>query len=223
MLSKQLPLFAAVLIALLTIASIGMQLYPFYLESQDTVVASVPAAASSNPNASEKPMYNVASFKVFGNYQATPEPKAESLDKLPTTKLKLTLTGVSADSEQKLGSALIEDPKRMTDRYGIGDELPGGAKLHEVYQDRVIINRGGKLETLFFPESAGGPQLLTSVSQPETDYRDTDMAMPTVMGNIPINNGENGINTGELPSITPAQKQNIRDRLSALRARLKQQ
>lgn len=223
MLSKQLPLIAAILIILLSAASIGMQLYPFYLESQAPNISSKPQLNQAAQDPTNKPKYNVAAFKMFGDYNAQPQPKADALEKIPTTKLKLTLTGVSADEEQKLGSALIEDPKRDTERYVIGDELPGGAKLHEVYQDRIILSRGGKLETLFFPETSGGPQLLNAITANEPDYRDSEQVMPTVMGDTPINIDEKVINTNELPKITPAQKQNIRDRLSALRARLKQQ
>jgi general secretion pathway protein C len=223
MLSKQLPLIAAILIILLSAASVGLQLYPFYLESQTPNISIQAKPDQPTQDTTNKPKYNVAAFKMFGDYNAQPQPKADTLKKIPTTKLKLRLTGVSADKEQKLGSALIEDPKRDTERYVIGDELPGGAKLHEVYQDRIILSRGGKLETLFFPETSGGPQLLTATTANEPDYRDSEQVMPTVMGGIPTNVDEKIINTNELPKITPAQKQNIRDRLSALRARLKQQ
>ena len=35
--------------------------------------------------------------------------------------------------------------------YAVGDNVPGGAKLHSVYSDRVIIDRNGQLESLALP------------------------------------------------------------------------
>ena len=32
--------------------------------------------------------------------------------------------------------------------YAVGDTVTGGAELYEIYADRVILDRGGKLETL---------------------------------------------------------------------------
>jgi general secretion pathway protein C len=35
--------------------------------------------------------------------------------------------------------------------YAVGDNVPGGAKLHSVYSDRVLIDRNGQLESLALP------------------------------------------------------------------------
>src|SRR5207302_2036845 len=35
--------------------------------------------------------------------------------------------------------------------YAVGDSVPGGAKLHSVYSDRVLIDRDGRLESLTLP------------------------------------------------------------------------
>jgi len=35
--------------------------------------------------------------------------------------------------------------------YAVGDNVPGGAKLHSVYSDRVVIERDGQLESLALP------------------------------------------------------------------------
>jgi general secretion pathway protein C len=40
--------------------------------------------------------------------------------------------------------------------YSVGQNLPGGAKLHAVYDDRVILDRNGALESLMLPHGAGG-------------------------------------------------------------------
>src|SRR5690606_19918141 len=82
------------------------------------------------------------------------EPVTSELD-APETTLPLTLTGVTADENGKLSRAHIVSGRAEQRTYAIGDEIEnaGGAKLHAVYGDRVIINRGGQLETLRFDET----------------------------------------------------------------------
>ena len=72
---------------------------------------------------------------------------------LPETNLRLFLRGVLAADGEFPGSALIEDDKSKTEAYLVGDELPGNATLRSVHPNRVIIERSGKLENLYFPES----------------------------------------------------------------------
>jgi len=43
--------------------------------------------------------------------------------------------------------------------YATGASIPGGARLKEVYADRVILERGGRLEALALPRLAGGGAL----------------------------------------------------------------
>ncbi len=40
--------------------------------------------------------------------------------------------------------------------YPVGDNVPGGAKLHSVYSDRVVIDRNGQLESLALPHQPAG-------------------------------------------------------------------
>lgn len=87
----------------------------------------------------------------------------------PTTDLALTLRGVWAFPEgDKRASAIIEASGEQN-VYFVGERLPGGANasLKQVLPDRVILDRGGRLETLYLvqdgdassislvPESAG--------------------------------------------------------------------
>ncbi|MCF6217805.1 MAG: type II secretion system protein GspC [Gammaproteobacteria bacterium] len=68
----------------------------------------------------------------------------------PETKLKLELRGVIATGDS-FGAAIIADDRRREGYYRIGDELPGGVGLHEVFADRVILDRDGVYETLTLP------------------------------------------------------------------------
>lgn len=85
--------------------------------------------------------------------QAPAEPVNTELD-APDTTLPLVLTGVTADENGELSRAHIVSGRGEQKAYAIGAEIEnaGGAKLHAVYRDRVIINRGGQLETLRFDE-----------------------------------------------------------------------
>jgi general secretion pathway protein C len=70
----------------------------------------------------------------------------------PETRLKLTLRGVFASDDSAGGRAIIGDPKGKEESYAVGDPVPGGAKLSEIYPDRVILERNGRYETLRLPK-----------------------------------------------------------------------
>jgi general secretion pathway protein C len=85
------------------------------------------------------------------------------------TALDLTLRGTWHDGEGR-GTAVIEvsgAPQRV---FRIGDDICCGAKLEEVYADRVIISRHGARETLLPPnqrQSSEAPRLAETMA---TDY-----------------------------------------------------
>ncbi len=64
----------------------------------------------------------------------------------PQTTANLVLAGTIATQDPQHGVAIISDggPSKV---YAIGDNV-GGASLHSVYLDHVILDRGGALETL---------------------------------------------------------------------------
>ena len=69
----------------------------------------------------------------------------------PATSAPLVLGGVMASEDEKKGYALIGSSGSATRVYGIGASIPGGMTLHAVYPDRVVLSRGGVLETLALP------------------------------------------------------------------------
>jgi general secretion pathway protein C len=74
----------------------------------------------------------------------------------PQSSANLVLAGTIATQDPKHGIAIISDggPSKV---YSVGDNI-GGAALHSVYLDHVILDRGGALETLTLPRLllAGG-------------------------------------------------------------------
>jgi general secretion pathway protein C len=71
------------------------------------------------------------------------------------TSLPLVLTGVIAANNPQNGLAILGQSAQTAKVYAVGDNVPGGAKLHSVYSDKVIIDRGGTLESLMLPRQVG--------------------------------------------------------------------
>jgi general secretion pathway protein C len=74
----------------------------------------------------------------------------------PQSAANLVLAGTIATQNPKHGVAIISDGGGPSKIYSVGDRL-GGAALHSVYLDHVILDRNGALETLQLPR-----QLLAS-------------------------------------------------------------
>ena len=112
-------------------------------------LAVVPVAAEQQPRIDEQ---QIAAWHVFGVAgEAKPAPKAAAVE-APDTSLKLTLRGVFASDEAGRARAIVGDPRGKEDHYAVGDPLPGGAKLSEIYPDRIILERNGRYETLRLPK-----------------------------------------------------------------------
>jgi general secretion pathway protein C len=95
-------------------------------------------------------------------------------ENLPKTNLRLILRGALAADGEFPGSALIEHPDGETEVYMVGDSLPGDARLRTVLSNRVILERNGTLESLYFPETENrnGVELISnSQSQPVSPER----------------------------------------------------
>jgi len=75
----------------------------------------------------------------------------EDPEHAPETTASLALTGTIATQEPKQGLAIILDAGR-SQLYKVGESV-GGALLHSVYADHVILDRQGALETLRLPHA----------------------------------------------------------------------
>jgi len=70
------------------------------------------------------------------------------------TALPLQLVGTWADADPALGMAMVRESEGAPQRLvRVGEEMPGGATLHEVYARRIVFERDGKYEELAFPEN----------------------------------------------------------------------
>jgi len=78
--------------------------------------------------------------------QATPDGQDVRPSNIP-----LVLTGTIAGNDPQNGLAILGQTPQTAKVYAVGDNVPGGAKLHSVYSDRVVIDRNGQLESVALP------------------------------------------------------------------------
>jgi general secretion pathway protein C len=107
-------------------------------------------AVPRGPGAAVVDIQSILAAHIMG--VATPDPAADD-GTAPPTSANLVLAGTIATSDPKRGVAIVSDggPSKV---YAVGDDI-GGAALHSVYLDHVILDRGGALETLTLPRLLG--------------------------------------------------------------------
>jgi general secretion pathway protein C len=111
----------------------------------------------------------IANADIFGK---PPVVAADNTANPQQTTLPLVLTGIISASDPKYGLAILGQNAQSAKVFAVGDNVPGGAKLHLVYSDYVLIDRGGTIEKLLLPHNAlpGGPpptsQILNNAEPP---------------------------------------------------------
>lgn len=214
---------------------------------------------------------DIAQWNLFGQPNKTQIPVKKVIEDLPETRLQLRLLGVSSTAtdgndwagthvgvntgandittQQQTNWALVEDQSKKADFFYIGDKLPGNARLHSVFANRIVIDRNGKLEELFFPDDwdkrpinqPGGTNRRTASDQvvPNNPFEQAvrrnnnfERALRQSQG-LPEDESEtdNGylgeasstIDEADSEAISEAKQEQIRNRLEQLRERFRQQ
>jgi general secretion pathway protein C len=109
------------------------------------------AAASPVRTASASHALDLATITNAHLFGAAPAPKQDGAN-APQTSIPLVLTGTIAGNDPQNGLAILGQSAQTAKVYAVGDNLPGGPKLHSVYSDRVVIDRDGQLESLVLPQ-----------------------------------------------------------------------
>jgi general secretion pathway protein C len=149
----------------------------------------------------------VANAHLFGEMQRSGLPQQI---KAPETKLNLVLRGVIAATPMKLSHAIIARGKNGKEEvFALGDKMPGGITIEEIYADHVILNRGGRLETLqlvrdeevgTITSSTNGQDFLPSAASADdlVSVRQEILQNPTAFGDyaLPVVVKENGKQIG---------------------------
>ncbi len=91
----------------------------------------------------------IARWHLFGNAPIkTVTTDKPAPVKAPETRLKLELLGVFYDKKTKEGWAIISEPGKPHKSYKIGDKLPGDSTLHSLEEERIILSRNNRHESL---------------------------------------------------------------------------
>jgi len=94
----------------------------------------------------------ITNAHLFGT---APAPKQDAAN-APQTNIPLVLTGIIAGNDPQSGLAILGPTAQTAKVHAVGDSVGGGAKLHSVYSDRVILDRNGQLESLALPHQVVG-------------------------------------------------------------------
>jgi general secretion pathway protein C len=105
----------------------------------------------------------ITSAHLFGAAPAAPIGNAANA---PRTTIPLVLSGTIAASDPKGGLAILGPNVNTLLVYAVGDNVPGGARLHAVYQDRVLLERNGGLESLVLPRQVQDGGAAQPIAQP---------------------------------------------------------
>ncbi len=118
------------------------------------------AGPASGPAAAGRPAPQaaggIAGLHLFGTKPAGRPAAQPRPAVVPETRLQLILRGVFASEDPEAAGAIIAERNGRESFYGVGDKLPGGAILQAVYPDRIVLLRGGRLETLRMPREGSG-------------------------------------------------------------------
>jgi general secretion pathway protein C len=107
---------------------------------------------STAPGDSGKDYDAITNAHLFGSATETAEPILQETEDAPDTRLNLKLRATIAANDNQIAHAIIADGSGKESVYFVGDAIPGGAKLHRVEVERVILNRGGVMEALRLPK-----------------------------------------------------------------------
>jgi len=131
--------------------------------------AAAPSGPPASPPSAPVDVERIVAAHLFG-VAGAPASADEDPNSVAATRLSLVLAGTVAHADPKLGYAILGESAASARVYAVGKTVAGGAKLHAVYPDRVILERGGKLESLLLPKQfTGGGMGAAAVPAPGQD------------------------------------------------------
>ncbi|MGD8976624.1 MAG: type II secretion system protein GspC [Gammaproteobacteria bacterium] len=132
----------------------------------------------------------IVNAHLFGRFDTSaPVLDLDPVD-APDTRLNLELRGTIAADEADQALAIIAERSREEKVYAVGDAVPGGASLHSVYTDKVLLRRAGQLETLRLPRasesgvSTAAPRRQGAAPSRASSIRDIVSQTPTKLTDV---------------------------------------
>lgn len=166
--NQHMPKFVVILLILLITQSLAKLTWSIFTQEEETnltafKVDKAPVKAVEMPSS----LKNVSQYHLFGDARKQVASQQKIID-APETRLRLDLKGVFASTNSAEALAIISSSKDKDKMYRIGDKVMGGAILHSVFADRVILKRNGQLETLRLPKpKVDSKAFYNSNSQPQ--------------------------------------------------------
>lgn len=140
---------------------------PGQMHVPDQGDAPAPASYGSRQADGNEPISHRSGFLRSARYQpfgTLQESATAAVEEAPETRLRLELVGVLATG-QGSGSAIIVAGGGAAELYPVGATIGDNlATLHQVHNDRVILRRGGRYETLRLPR-AEDPRVRASATE----------------------------------------------------------
>lgn len=96
----------------------------------------------------------IVNARLFGT--AAVEQAAQDDGHATQSNIPLVLSGIIAADDPRNGLAILGPSAAASKVYAVGDNVPGGAKVHSVLSDRVVLDRNGNLEYLTLPRQIQG-------------------------------------------------------------------
>lgn len=93
------------------------------------------------------PQESLAGWHLFGSALGERDPRQQAAQ-APETDQALVLVGVLALADPATGIAMIADDSGQERAYRVGQSLPGGSALRGVFASHVLLDRGGREESL---------------------------------------------------------------------------
>lgn len=148
-------LLSAAMVVLLAWQAVQLVWTALGARQAPAVPAGGPASPPAAPSAPTYSVGQIVNAHLFGVAGATDSSDADP-NAVAATQMNLVLAGTIADADPLKGFAIIGDSAATARVYAVGRTIAGGAKLHSVYPDRVILDRNGKLEALLLPKKFVG-------------------------------------------------------------------
>ncbi len=166
-------LLAAILILAWVLYDVGRRFIPALSSARDT--APVQITPDAKTPSEDYRLNQIIAAHLFG-VAAKQQPVGQQA---PETRLRLTLLGVMASNRENNARAVIASDAASDRSYSIGDRIDGtDAKLYAIETDRVIIERGKRLEKL----SLERPDLASAPSSPARPTGRRTRRNPTPQG-----------------------------------------
>lgn len=115
-----------------------------------------PDSRAPLPESPEADIQSIIEAHLFGEYvEALPELVAVDIAEAPETTLDLVLKATVSEAREHFVGAAVIASAGVEKTYTVGEEIEGtgGAMLHAIHSDQVILDLAGQLQTLRLPQS----------------------------------------------------------------------